>query len=275
MSDPRDRAPRTDPAVAPVALVRPGDSAHVHDEVAVERALEMRVNGRPFSVVMRTPGADVELAVGFLAAEGLLRGPADVDRVEVVAPDLVNVVVSRGRADAVADLLARARPVTVNASCGVCGRPELTSLGRGPVLAVAWTIPAPLLFVLPAQLSASQPAFARTGGLHAAALFDRQGQMTASAEDIGRHNAVDKLVGRALLDGRLPLHDRLLLVSGRVSFEIVQKAWNGGLALVAAVSAPSSLAITTAEQAGITLVGFLRGDRFNVYTHPGRVEGMP
>ena len=274
MSDPHLTLPKADPAVATVAVRRPGDSTDVHDEVAVERALEVRVNGQPFSVVMRTPGADANLAVGFLFTEGLLRGVADLDRAEVVSEDAVNVVVARGRADAVAAALERTRPVAVNASCGVCGRPELDSLGRGAgVLAVSWTVAADVLTGLTATLSAGQPAFARTGGLHAAGLFDRQGRLVDTAEDIGRHNAVDKLAGRALVEARLPLSDKLLLVSGRVSFEIVQKAWTAGVPLVAAVSAPSSLAISTAETAGITLVGFLRGDRFNIYTHRGRIQG--
>jgi FdhD protein len=272
MSHPRLTTEKADPAVANVAIRRPGESADVHDEVAVERALEIRVNGQPFSVVMRTPGADADLAVGFLFAEGLLRGNADLDRAEIVSDDVVNVVFTRGRADAVAAALERARPVAVNAACGVCGRPELESLGRGAgVLAVGWTVAAGVLTGLTSTLSADQPAFARTGGLHAAGLFDRCGLLVDAAEDIGRHNAVDKLVGRALVAARLPLSDRLLLVSGRVSFEIVQKAWTGGLPLIAAVSAPSSLAISTAERAGITLIGFLRGQRFNIYTNPSRI----
>ena len=269
MPDPR-LAP--DPAVTTVAIRRPGDPAHVDDEVAVERALEIRVNAQPLSVVMRTPGADADLAVGFLFAEGLLRGPADLDRAEVVSADAVNVVFARGRADAVAAALERPRPVAVNAACGVCGRPELDSLGRGAgVLPVAWTVAAGVLTGLTATLSAQQPAFARTGGLHAAGLFDLHGRLVDSAEDVGRHNAVDKLIGRALVGRRLPLADMLLLVSGRVSFEIVQKAWTGGLPLIAAVSAPSSLAISTAERAGMTLVGFLRGARFNIYANPARI----
>ncbi len=275
MSDTRLTTQGADPAVATVAVTRPGDSAHVYDEVAVERALDIRVNGHPFLVVMRTPGADAHLAAGFLFTEGLLRGIADLDRTEIVADDVVNVVVARGRADAVAAALERTRPVAVNAACGVCGRPEVDSLGHGAgVLPVRWAVGADVLAGLTATLSAVQPAFARTGGLHAAGLFDRHGLLVDAAEDVGRHNAVDKLVGRALVEGRLPLTDRLLLVSGRVSFEIVQKAWTGGLPLVAAVSAPSSLAIATADRAGITLVGFLRGDRFNVYTHKERLEGM-
>jgi FdhD protein len=273
MDDSHQRAPAADSAVLSVVIRRPGEASEIHDTVAVERALEVRVNGHPFSIVMRTPGADADLAVGFLFSEGLLRGPADLDRAEVASADTVNVVVARSRADAVAAAFARLRPVAVGAACGVCGRPELDSLGRGSAaIPVEWTLPAAVLTGLPAALASSQPAFAQTGGLHAAALFDRRGGLAASAEDIGRHNAVDKLIGRALVDGRLPLADLLLLVSGRASFEIVQKAWAAGIPLLAAVSAPSSLAVATADRAGLTLVGFLRGERFNVYTHPERVR---
>jgi FdhD protein len=272
MDDPHERAPAADPAVLSVVIRRPGEASEILDTVAVERALEVRVNGQPFSIVMRTPGADADLAVGFLFSEGLLRGAADLDRVEVAAADVVNVVVSRSRADAVAAAFERLRPVAVGAACGVCGRTELDSLGRGSTaIPVGWAIPAAVLTGVTATLASSQPAFAQTGGLHAAAFFDRRGQLAASAEDIGRHNAVDKLIGRALVDRRLPLADTLLLVSGRASFEIVQKAWAAGVPLLAAVSAPSSLAIATADRAGITLVGFLRGERFNIYTHPDRV----
>jgi FdhD protein len=274
MDDSRKPVSASDAAVTSVTVRRPGGAPEVRDSVAVERALEIRVNGQPFSMVMRTPGADTDLAVGFLLAEGLLRSAADLDRAESAAPDIVNVVVSRGRADAVAAAFERTRPVAVSASCGVCGRPELDTLARGAVaLPVEWTVQSDVLVGLTATLSLAQPAFARTGGLHAAALFDRRGQLVTSAEDIGRHNAVDKLAGRALVERRLPLGDVLLLVSGRTSFEIVQKAWAAGIPLLAAVSAPSSLAVSTAERAGITLVGFLRGDRFNIYTHAARIAG--
>jgi FdhD protein len=161
----------------------------------------------------------------------------------------------------------------MNSSCGMCGRRTLESLTiDGPPLASRWTVDADTIVRLPHVLRDAQRAFAETGGLHAAGVFDTAGALQLSAEDVGRHNAVDKLLGRLLMSGRLPLEDSLLFVSGRSSFEIVQKAYLGGLPLIAAVSAPSSLAIDLANRAGITLLGFVRGDRFNVYTHPGRVK---
>jgi FdhD protein len=275
MPDTRSAPAALEPAVASVMVRRNGQLADASDRVAVERALEIRVNGHPFSVVMRTPGADEALAAGFLCGEGLLRQWADVDRVEAVDADVVNVVVSRGRADAAAAALTRTRPVMVTASCGVCGRPEIDSLSRGLApLPAGWRIDAAVLTGLTDTLAAAQPAFAQTGGLHAAALFDADGHLVDSAEDIGRHNAVDKLIGRALLQKRLPLAQTALLVSGRTSFEIVQKAWVAGVPVLASVSAPSDLAVSTAVSAGITLAGFLRGNRFNVYAHRDRIAGL-
>ncbi len=260
-----------DDRMASVPIARSDGSRHV-DRVAVERALEVRVNGETLAVIMRTPGADEELAAGFLLSEGVLRGPQDLHRVDRGGDDIVNVIVARGRADAVAARLAQRRPVAVNASCGVCGRPELESLESGlrPITA-DWTVAAAAISAMPARLREAQPVFDETGGLHAAGLFAPDGSLHLIAEDVGRHNAVDKLLGRSLLAGALPLASRLMVVSGRVSFEIVQKAWSGGVPIVAAVSAPSSLAIEVAARANITLVGFLRDQRFNVYTCPARV----
>ena len=162
----------------------------------------------------------------------------------------------------------------MNSSCGMCGRRTLESLDvTGAGVTARWRIPAALLAGLPATLREAQPVFTETGGLHAAALFHADGRLEASAEDVGRHNAVDKLVGRMLLAGRLPLEEMLLLVSGRSSFEIVQKAVLSGIPLIAAVSAPSSLAVDLARESGITLVGFLRDGRFNIYAHEWRVDG--
>jgi FdhD protein len=263
----------SDHAIETVAVARADGSRDV-ERVAVERALEVRVNGEPLAVIMRTPGADEDLAAGFLLSEGALRRPGDLQRIDRAAADVVNVVTARGRADAVAALLGRRRPVAVNASCGACGRPEIASLGHGLVaIAETWTVASDVMRGLPARLSEAQPVFAETGGLHAAGLFDADGHLAAVAEDVGRHNAVDKLIGQALRAGALPLATRLLLVSGRVSFEILQKAWAGGIPIVAAVSAPSSLAIELAARANITLIGFLRDQRFNVYTCPARIEG--
>ena len=244
------------------------------DCVAQEAPLEVRLHGEAFSVIMRTPGADADLAAGFLFTEGVVRTAGDIVRIDVgQASDVVDVALAAERAAIVPDLLAGRRQVAMNSSCGMCGRRNLESLNvDSPPLAVRWQVAAATIAQLPDRLRGAQHAFAETGGLHAAGVFDTAGVLQLSAEDVGRHNAVDKLLGRLLMAGRLPLEDALLFVSGRSSFEIVQKAFLGGLPLIAAVSAPSSLAIQLADEAGITLLGFVRGDRFNVYTHPERVR---
>jgi FdhD protein len=244
------------------------------DRVAEEVPLEVRLHDEPFSVIMRTPGADVDLAAGFLFTEGVVRRSDDIERIDVgKAPNIVNVTLGSDRAAVLPDVLGQRRQVAMNSSCGMCGRRTLESLTiDGPPLASRWTVDADTIARLPNVLRDAQRAFAETGGLHAAGVFDTAGRLQLSAEDVGRHNAVDKLLGRLLMAGRLPLEDSLLFVSGRSSFEIVQKAFLGGVPLIAAVSAPSSLAIELAQQAGITLLGFVRGDRFNVYTHPERVN---
>lgn len=243
------------------------------DAVAVEAPLEVRLNGQPFSVIMRTPGADRDLALGFLLTEGVLRHADALARVDVLEADqAVDVVFDARQGAAVANALAGRRPVAMSSSCGLCGRASLASLEVDlPVCPEEWRIDPHLIGELPLALRRVQSAFARTGGLHAAALFDVDGSLVASAEDVGRHNAVDKLLGQMLLAGRLPLRRSLLMVSGRSSFEIVQKAWYGGVPFIAAVSAPSSLAVQLAHDAGITLLGFVRDGRFNVYAHRGRV----
>jgi FdhD protein len=265
------RADSISPAVRSLRVARHGHAEAGSDLVAVETPLDVRLNGDPFAVIMRTPGADPALALGLLHAEGLVRNASDVIRVEEPAEDVVNVVFGRGRADAVAAALAARRLVTVSASCGVCGRRDLSGLDGIARIEDAWCVPAAVVDAMPAMLRGAQSAFAQTGGLHAAGLFGLDGRLEGIAEDVGRHNAVDKLVGMAVRDGRLPLRRRMLLVSGRTSFEIVQKAWRARLALLAAVSAPSSMAVDVADQAGITLLGFVRDDRFNIYTHPERV----
>ena len=263
-----------DRAVVDVDVVRSAETGPVRDQVAVEAPMEVRLNGTPFSVIMRTPGEDRHLTLGFLFGEGLLGSRAEVDRVDVPDDaDIVNVVFVRARGDAIAAAIAERRQVTMNSSCGMCGRRSLESLPMSAARpAIDWTVSGDVVQQLPGRLRDAQSAFARTGGLHAAALFDLQGRLDASAEDVGRHNAVDKLIGRALDEGRLPLRASLLCVSGRTSFEIVQKAWRAGIALIAAVSAPSSLAIDLAAEANITLLGFVRDGRFNIYTHPARID---
>jgi FdhD protein len=260
-------------------VIRVSDRAEsVSDPVAREAPLEVRLHGEPFSVIMRTPGSDRDLAAGFLFSESVVAQPSDLVAIDasstVASGHVVNVTLGADRAAALPALLGTRRQVAMNSSCGMCGRRTLESLDvAGPPVAARWRVPAAVLASLPATLRAAQPVFAETGGLHAAALFTPDGRLEASAEDVGRHNAVDKLVGRMLLAGRLPLDDLLLVVSGRSSFEIVQKAVLAGIPLVAAVSAPSSLAIDLARERGVTLVGFLRDGRFNLYAHEARVAG--
>ena len=244
------------------------------DDVAAEVPLEVRLHDEPFSVIMRTPGSDHDLTLGFLLTEGVIRTVGDVATLEEGdTPNVVRVTLTTDRAALVPTLLGNRRQVTMNSSCGMCGRRDLESLDvGGPPLPHQWTVPAITIQGLPDHLRAAQSVFSRTGGLHASGLFDLAGNLLMSAEDVGRHNALDKLLGRALREGRLPLEQSLLSVSGRSSFEIVQKAYLGGISLVAAVSAPSSLAVALADRVGITLLGFVRGTRFNVYTHPERAR---
>ena len=259
-----------------IPVVRVGDGATgetASDAVAVEAALEIRLNGAPFSVTMRTPGADRELAAGFLFTEGIVRRRSDIVAVELdPASDVVDVTLDAERSAAVAAQRDARRQVTTTSSCGMCGRPDLASTRlTAPPVARAGTVDAEAIHALPSRLAPLQETFAATGGLHAAALCTHAGAIVDTAEDVGRHNAVDKIIGRQLLAGALPLANALLFVSGRTSFEILQKAWLAGVPVVAAVSAPSSLAIELAEEAGITLIGFVRGGRFNIYTHAERI----
>lgn len=242
--------------------------------------MEVRVNGAPFAVIMRTPGADRDLAAGFLLAEDVIRSADEIGAIEYCADadaegrdNTINVTVLQDAVTRLDAKLAERRQVTMSSSCGLCGRLTIESLqSRVSSVTGEWTIPASVIASLPDRLRAAQAVFETTGGLHAAGLFDRSGVLQLSAEDVGRHNAVDKIVGRTLLAGQHPLDERVLLVSGRTSFELVQKALLAGVPLIAAVSAPSSLAVELATQAGITLCGFVRGPNFNIYSHPRRVE---
>jgi len=262
-----------------VSRVRDGVPRSATDRAATEEPLEIRLHGRPFAVIMRTPGADRELAAGFLLAERVLRSPDDLGTIEYCADpraehpeNVVNATLVGQTPETLERLLADRRQVAMNASCGLCGRLTIESLAaEGPALRVAWTIGADVLIQIPDRLRAAQRVFDETGGLHAAGLFTPDGRLETMAEDVGRHNAVDKVVGRMLMHDRLPLSDFLLFVSGRTSFEIVQKAFIAGIPMVAAVSAPSTLAIDLARDCGVTLVGFLRGSGFNIYAHPERV----
>jgi FdhD protein len=252
------------------------------DRVAVEEPLEIRLAhagehgaGRAVSVTMRTPGQDPDLAAGFLFGEGLLQGPADLVAIRPcgTSGNVVRVELAAGVAFDPASL---ERHFYTSSSCGVCGKSSIEAVlrtvrrGQPPGLP-RFTVSSAVLATLPDRLQQAQDVFATTGGLHAAGLFTADGRLLRCSEDVGRHNAVDKLVGAALRAGELPLHGRLLMLSGRASFELLQKAMLAGLPLVAAIGAPSSLAIELAEHAGITLVGFLRGTRFNVYSNPQRI----
>ena len=259
-----------------------GDALEVRaDRVVGEEPLEIRAAGPnqepvAVAVTMRTPGYEDELAVGFLRTEGLIEGP-EVLRVETGDPGTMNqpddtalVVLSRAfDASRVAE-----RHFIATASCGICGKASLdeVALRAEPIPAGAPVVARSTILALPNALRAAQRAFDETGGLHASGLFSASGELLVLREDVGRHNALDKVIGSQVLAGRLPLNDTILMVSGRVSFEIVQKAAVAGIPILCAVSAPSDLAISAAERLGVTLVGFLRGDGFNVYTHDDRID---
>lgn len=267
------------PGVREVAISRRGGDARERDLVAVEEPMEVRVNGASFAVIMRTPGADRDLAAGFLLAEDVIRTADEIgaiaycdDVTDQGRNNTINVTVTGGAVERLGVRLGERRQVMMTASCGLCGRLTIESLkARVSTVRGDWTVAGDVIASLPARLRASQAVFDSTGGLHAAGLFDRAGALQLSAEDVGRHNAVDKITGRTLLEGRHPLDTSILLVSGRVSFELVQKALLAGVPLVAAVSAPSSLAIDLAAQSNITLCGFVRGPRFNIYSGADRI----
>ncbi|MBI5864301.1 MAG: formate dehydrogenase accessory sulfurtransferase FdhD [Planctomycetes bacterium] len=243
------------------------------DAVAVEEPLHLRLAGRSLTVTMRTPGHDEELIAGLLLSEGVIRSPRDLARVQRCPDDAGgNTYDAWLRSDSAPDFSKFSRHVFSSASCGVCGATTIDAVHRNwPAVTAAWRVSPPLISSLPGLLLAQQTVFRETGGLHAAGLFSLDGRLVAVREDIGRHNAVDKILGRALLDSCLPLREHLLMISGRASFEMVQKALAGGIALIAAVSAPSSLAIDLAQRSGQTLIGFVRDERFNVYAHGHRV----
>ena len=253
------------------------------ETLVVEEPLEIRVNGAAVTVTMRTPGSDIELAQGFLLTEGVISGREDVLTIRYcggAAPDfedgantynVLDVALAPGVKLPDVDIT---RNFYTTSSCGVCGKASLDAvrvLGSFPPGEDPVTVAAATLRAMPDQLRTAQKVFARTGGLHAAALFDADGTMLVVREDIGRHNAVDKAIGWALEHDRIPLTSSVLLVSGRASFELTQKAVLAGIPVLAAVSAPSSLAASLAEESGLTLVAFLRGDSMNVYTRADRI----
>jgi FdhD protein len=275
-----------------IDALRDAGNARRSDCLAVEEPLEIRLmrdglpeadenggTGRSISVTMRTPGHDAELAVGFLHGEGLLRGPRDVVDTGYCGTtgNILRVTV---RADLPLDLARLARNFYSSSSCGVCGKASIEAVsasagGRriaGADTGAAMVVRESALRAMPGRLRAAQAGFAETGGMHAVGLFTAAGELLALREDVGRHNAMDKLVGAALLAGELPWSERVLLLSGRASFELLQKTMLAGCPLVAAIGAPSTLAVELAESAGITLVAFLRPGGCNVYTHPQRVR---
>ena len=268
---------------APHVAAAPG----VEDAVATEEPLEIRLaytapegerRERSISVTMRTPGKDLELAVGFLFTEGIVRARADIDSVGPCGPPaangLVNVVKVELAPSVDVDLDRLERHFYTSSSCGVCGKSSLEAVavqGRYDLHGVGASFDRDVLGGLPEALRSQQAVFDQTGGLHASGLFDAQGRIVLVREDVGRHNALDKLIGNRLMDDALPLERFGIVVSGRASFELMQKAMMAGCPLVAAVGAPSSLAVELAEEAGMTLIGFLKRDRFNVYTRPDRI----
>jgi FdhD protein len=254
-----------------------GKSRRKEDFLAAEEPLEIRIGEDPLSVTMRTPGHDLELAAGFLLTEGLIQRRAQIVALEADAgkagENRGNVVLAKLAAEAAPDLEKMRRHFFAASSCGICGKASIDSVRARTLVAPNpnFRLDPEVLVRLPEKLRESQAVFGRTGGLHAAALFDGAGELLVLREDIGRHNAVDKVIGWALLEERVPLGNTILLVSGRGGFEIVQKAIVAGLPVVASVSAPSSLAVQLARELGQTLIGFLRGRRFVIYAGEERI----
>ena len=272
-----------------IEALRDAGNVHRADTIAVEEPLEIRLlkngplvdstgdnggTGRPVSITMRTPGNDSELALGFLHGEGIISAPGDVIDVRPCGPS-GNVVRVTLRADLPLELDRLNRNFYTTSSCGVCGKASIEAVtASAGIRRVAgdMVVSETVLRALPDVLKASQAGFAQTGGMHAVGLFTSEGELVACREDVGRHNAMDKLVGAELMHAALPWHDRMVLLSGRASFELIQKAMMAGAPLVAAIGAPSTLAVELAESAGMTLVAFLRSGGCNVYCHPGRVR---
>ncbi len=267
-----------------ITVVEAGIAHPRFDTVATEEPLEIRLRAgserRTIAITMRTPGNDFELAAGFLAGEGVVAGLASMSGIsycvdaDVDAEQRYNIVnVDLARAH-LPELDTLERHFLTSSACGICGSASIAALADRGLVPVETNlrVAAATVVALPERLRAAQRVFTKTGGLHAAGLFDRTGTALAVREDVGRHNAVDKLIGWSIMERVGPLADRILMVSGRTSYEIVQKAATAGIPVVCAVSAPSSLAVDLARAFGVTLIGFVRGDRFNIYTHPDRIE---
>jgi FdhD protein len=263
-----------------VLRLHDGGQAERSDALVAEEPLELRVGGRPVSVTMRTPGDDFDLVAGFLVTEGMVGTAEDIAALRYCAStgddgaNTYNVIDAALAPGTVLPELAVTRNFYTTSSCGLCGKASIDAIrtsARYDVAADPLRLSPTVLATLPDTLRAAQRVFARTGGLHAAGLFAADGELLALREDVGRHNAVDKVVGWAVRGGRLPLRGCVLLVSGRASFELTQKALMAGIPVLAAVSAPSSLAVELAEESGMSLVGFLRGTSMNVYTGAHRI----
>lgn len=267
----------------PVTFVSKRERIQDDDEVCIEEPLEIRLAStsggkefeRPLAVTMRTPGNDRDLAAGFLLSEGIIHERSDLSNTEPLGSNTIVVTLS---SHVQIDWQKLQRHSFVSSSCGVCGKRSIAAVFQAGAGRLAEGIPqfrSEIIHRLSTTQRSKQSTFQRTGGLHAAALFDSQGKLVANFEDVGRHNALDKLIGCQLLQSRLPLNDKLLLLSGRACFELIQKASMAGIPIVASVGAPTSLAVTLARDIGITLLGFVRDDRFNVYTDFGRlIDGI-
>ena len=255
-----------------------GESVRVSDEVAREEPLEIRVEGKSVAIVMRTPGHDEELVAGFLLSEGMITSRADVFEISQCPSQ-------PGQQGNVIDVLLKdagkfdfenlTRNVFTSSSCGICGKATIDSVFQQfPPLAGEHRVRAGGLLTFPGKLRAAQSGFEKTGGIHASGIFDEGGKVVALREDVGRHNALDKVIGHALMSDLLPLSQHALMLSGRISFELMQKALSAGIPVVAGISAPSSLAVEFARESGQALVGFLRGDTMNIYAGKGRISGL-
>jgi len=264
-----------------VTRMHAGRFTEASDQLAVEEPLQIQLlygssgneRQKNLSVTMRTPGNDEELAAGFLYTEGIIQNNAQLTSI-IVGADGKNTVLVILKGNYIPDLQSGERNFYVTSSCGICGKSSIDAIRREmeyPVSTEPVHIPASVLHRLPDVLRKQQAIFQSTGGLHACALFDKAGNLIALREDVGRHNAMDKLIGNAFLTEQLPLRDVVLLLSGRASFELVQKAAIAGIRIIAAIGAPSSLAVELADEAGITLIGFLKPDRFNIYAGPERI----
>lgn len=267
------------PGIAKSAVARlhaDGGAESLNDDVVIEEPLEIRIGNRPFVVTMRTPGHDEELAAGFMTTEGITHTKSDfkeIDRCRV-SPHPANTIRLRLSSRLNLDEIESRRHGAISASCGVCGKTSIEAIKHVyPNIESTCKIDRSTLLSLPDRLRENQVVFAKTGGLHSSGLFDKAGNLVCLREDVGRHNALDKVIGFALLHDIWPLDNHVLMVSGRVSFEIIQKALAARIPIVAAVSAPSSLAISVARECGITLIGFLRNPTMNVYSHPQRISG--